>query len=468
MTATTKPPIVIAGAGYVGLVTAAGFLLQGHEVWIAEQDDARRQLLAEGRCPITEHGLPEVVAEHSGHHLHVAARVDEALRDSGAQLLFVAVGTPPLPSGEADLGHVQDVLELIDDDAAVTVVMKSTVPPGTGRALLAKARRDGKQFGYVSCPEFLQEGRALADVRAPSRIVIGAEDEAARTLVEELHRPFTDPDGEAAPAVRLISTDITTAETIKHGANFHLALRISYANQMANVCEELGVDVGVVMEGVGLDPRIGPLFLDPGVGFGGSCLTKDVQALRAVAHRTGQRLTLADTLLAVNEDQPERVVRKLVRRLGDLDGRTIALLGLAFKPKTDDIRCGSAFALAHRLRHHGAVLRAFDPDPDACRRAVEQAGDKNRNSDWIEASELATGPLAAVRGANACVLVTEWDDFVELDWSEVADAMEGTLVIDGRNALDADRVRAAGLLYEGTGRESAGLWRTVPLASGVG
>jgi UDPglucose 6-dehydrogenase len=452
-----KPPIAIVGAGYVGLITAAGFIAQGHEVWIAEKDQAKRRDLQAHRFPINEPGLPETVAEH-GRRLHVVERVEEALEESGAHLLFVAVGTPPLPSGEADLTHVHEVVDAIPSDSDVTVVMKSTVPPGTGRTIVAKARREGKRLSYASCPEFLQEGRALEDVREPSRIVIGADDDVARTLLEDLHGPFTDALRKPAP-VPLIATDITTAETIKHSANFHLALRISFANQIANVCEELGADVRTVMDGIGLDKRIGRQFLDPGLGFGGSCLTKDVQALRAVAHRTGQRLTLADTLLDVNEDQPERAVRKLFRHLGSLEGRTIALLGLAFKPQTDDIRCGSAFALAHRLRHHQAIVRAFDPDPDACRRAVAQAERKGVVADWIEPSELAEDALDAVRGADACVLVTEWDCFVGLDWTEIAAAMSGTLIVDGRNALDADRVRMAGLTYEGTGRESAGLWR---------
>jgi UDPglucose 6-dehydrogenase len=459
---TAREPIAIAGAGYVGLVTAAGLVANGHEVWCAERDVARLERLSAGEVDLTEPGLPEKVRDALDRgRLHFVQHVSQAIEDSSARLLFVAVGTPSQSDGAASLEQVESVIDQIPCDSTITVAMKSTVPPGTGAKMIDRAARAGQRFAYASCPEFLQEGRALQGVREPDRIVIGADDEAAAVL-EAVHAPLTvEREARGETPVPLIVTDVRTAETIKHTANFFLALRISFVNQIANLCEELDADVATVMKGIGLDHRIGTHFLRPGIGFGGSCLLKDVKALSAAAHLAGADLTLGDALIAVNECQVDRVVRKLLRRFGSLKGRTIALLGLAFKAKTNDIRSGSAFELALRLRHHGAVIRAFDPDPLACEQAVGNAAERATRREWIAPDELAKDALDALQGAHACVLVTEWSDFQQIDWEAAKGVMSGDLVIDGRNALDAAAVRDAGLTYEGTGRESAGLWRAI-------
>jgi UDPglucose 6-dehydrogenase len=454
MTISAKAPIVVVGAGYVGLVTAVGLAEHGHDVWCAEIDERRLNLLQCGGVDIAEPGLEEALLENQ-ERLHFVARVGEAIATSCAQLALVTVGTPPKLDGSANLTYVHRVLDEIGD-ADVTIVMKSTVPPGTGRNILQRAEDMGKRLSYVSCPEFLQEGKALESLRSPDRIVMGAEDPDLLGVMTELHGRYS--------GTPVITTDITTAEMIKHTANFCLATRISFANVMANICEEVNADVETVMEGIGLDVRIGKRFLEPGVGFGGSCLVKDVRALRSLAKDVKTDLRLADAVLGANEYQIDRVVQKLDRRLRGLDGAHVALLGLAFKPNTDDLRSSPAFALANALRKSKATLRAWDPERRALARAKSNWITRNKD-EGLAPEEIATSPYDAMTDAHAVVVVTAWDDFKDIDWHEAASVMAGTLVIDGRNHLSPKSVRTAGLEYEGTGRESRGLHR--PLLEGA-
>ncbi|HEY5045714.1 MAG TPA: UDP-glucose/GDP-mannose dehydrogenase family protein [Solirubrobacteraceae bacterium] len=428
---TERQPIGVIGTGYVGLVTAAGFAELGSEVWCVDIDAAKIERLRRGEVPIYEPGLEELLAKNRD-RLHFSTDLSKALEH--ARLLFVAVGTPPTHSGDADLSAVHEVVAAMPASAEHALVMKSTVPCGTGSSIKRIFRDQGKSgFSYVSCPEFLKEGSAVKDFLHPDRVVIGDDGDWAGEAVAGLYEPF------GAPLVR---TDIASAEMIKLAANAFLATKISFINEIANVCEEVGADVVEVALGMGLDARIGPKFLQAGLGYGGSCFTKDVSALKLLAGNSGYHFQLLNAVIEVNELQKRRVVSKLQRHLGALAGKQIALLGLAFKPNTDDMRGASSLVLAARLQAEGAQVRAFDPI------AEEEARKLMGQLDY------ASGALDAVANADAVVLVTEWPEFIELDWKQVAQAMRGTLVIDGRNALDQEAVRAVGLIYEGIGRGS--------------
>jgi UDPglucose 6-dehydrogenase len=421
-----KEPISVVGVGWVGLVTASCFAELGHPVVAMDIDEAKIAALERGELPIHEPGLAELVAGNR-ERLRFTTSVDELL--SGGRLIFCCVDTPPTYSGDADLSRVQAVVETLPVDGEHVLIMKSTVPSGTGAAI----RREKPALTYVSCPEFLKEGTAVDDFLHPDRVVIGADrgDEAAADAVEALYRPLG---GE------IVRTDVASAEMIKLASNAFLATKISFINEIANVCEGVGADVGEVARGMGLDARIGPSFLRPGLGFGGSCFPKDVSALKMLAGNSGYHFQLLTSVIEVNELQKRRVVQKLEKHLGALVGKRIALLGLAFKPNTDDMREASSLVLAARLQSEGATVAAYDPV------AEDRAGE------MLPSVEMRDSALAAVDGADAVILVTEWPEFAELDWAEVAGRMATPLVIDGRNFLDADAVRAAGLVYEGIGR----------------
>jgi UDPglucose 6-dehydrogenase len=426
---TSRDPIAVIGTGYVGLVTAAGFAELGSEVWCVDIDAEKIARLKAGEVPIYEPGLEEVLKRNAS-RLHFSTELSDAL--AHARLLFVAVGTPPTYSGDADLSAVHAVVDAIPDSKDHALVMKSTVPCGTGAALrrvLAERGRDGLQ--YVSCPEFLKEGSAVKDFLAPDRVVVGDDGGWAGDAVVELYAPLKAP---------LVRTDIASAEMVKLASNAFLATKISFINEIANVCEQTGADVVEVAKGMGLDDRIGSKFLQAGIGFGGSCFPKDVDALKQLAGNSGYHFQLLTAVIEVNDLQKRRVIGKLQRHLGAIAGMKVALLGLAFKPNTDDMREASSLVLSGRLRADGASISAFDPV------AEEQA------RTLVSGIEFATSPLDAVRDADAVVLVTEWQQFLELDWSEVAEAMKGDLVVDGRNALDPEAIRGAGLVYEGIGR----------------
>jgi UDPglucose 6-dehydrogenase len=463
-----REPIAVIGTGYVGLVTAAGFAELGSEVWCVDIDAAKVARLQRGEVPIYEPGLEELLAKHS-ERLHFSTELGDALEH--ARLLFVAVGTPPTYSGDADLSAVHAVVDAITASEGHALVMKSTVPCGTGAAIRRVFGEQGKGgLSYVSCPEFLKEGSAVRDFLHPDRVVVGDAGDWAGDAVVGLYRPLLaetgmgaggeclpasvetgmGAGGECLPASAaanggggggaLVRTDVASAEMVKLASNAFLATKISFINEIANVCEETGADVVEVARGMGLDERIGPKFLQAGIGFGGSCFPKDVNALKQLAGNSGYHFQLLTAVIEVNELQKRRVIGKLQKHLGSLVGRRIALLGLAFKPNTDDMREASSLVLAARLNADGATVSGYDPVAEEEARIL------------LGGLQLADSPLEAVRGADAVVLVTEWPQCTGLDWREVAEAMRGTVVIDGRNALDSDVVRAAGLVYEGIGR----------------
>ncbi len=424
-----REPIAVIGTGYVGLVTAAGFAELGSEVWCVDVDESKIERLRGGEIPIYEPGLAECLARNR-ERLHFSTELAPALEH--ARLLFVAVGTPPTYSGDADLSAVHSVVAAMPASDRHALVMKSTVPVGTGAAIRRMFENQGKSdFAYVACPEFLKEGSALQDFLAPDRVVVGDSGDWAGDAVVELY---------AALDSALVRTDIASAEMIKLAANAFLATKISFINEIANVCEETGADVLEVARGMGLDHRIGTHFLRPGIGFGGSCFPKDVSALKQLAGNSGYHFQLLTAVIEVNELQKRRVVGKLQKHLGSLVGKRIALLGLAFKAHTDDMREASSLVLAARLQADGAQVTAYDP-------VAEQEARK-----LMIGVEFADSALGALQGADACILVTEWPEFAELDWSEVAQRMHGRLMIDGRDFIDPRVVRAVGFEYEGIGR----------------
>src|SRR3954454_18080813 len=422
-----KEPIGVIGVGWVGLVTAACFAELGHEVYARDILPEKVESLRRGEVPIHEPALPELVTKNAD-RLHFTTDMAEVLEN--AQLVFCCVDTPPMYSGDADLSRVDAVVESLGSSNEHAVVMKSTVPVGTGRSI--KRRRNG--LAYVSNPEFLKEGSAVVDFMKPDRVVVGADDESEEFAerVEALYSPLE------ADVVR---TDVASAEMIKLASNAFLATKISFINEIAKVSEDLGADVEEVARGMGLDDRIGPKFLKAGVGYGGRCFPKDVQALKQLAGNTGYHFQLLTAVIEVNELQKRRTISKLQKHLGSLVGKEIALLGVAFKPDTDDVREATSLVLAGRLQGEGASVRVYDPV--AAQRARDFLGD----------AQVCDSALDAVDGADAVVLVTEWPEFGDLDWAnEVKDRMRTPLVVDGRNFLDREALRAAGFTYEGVGR----------------
>jgi UDPglucose 6-dehydrogenase len=417
--------IGIFGAGWVGLVTGACLAELGHEVTIRDIVPEKIETLRRGDVPIFEPGLDDLL-QKNGDRIRYTLDVREAI--DGAEFLYVCVDTPPLYSGDADLSRVWTVVDELPETTRAVLVMKSTVPVGTGEKVRAALDARGlEDVGYVSNPEFLAEGTAVRDFMHPDRIVIGAFDDEDGDAVESVHAKLE------APVVR---ADVNSAEMIKLAANAFLMTRVSFINEIANVCELVGADVLRVAEGVGLDHRLGPHFLRAGVGYGGSCFPKDSLALKQLAANSGYHFQLLNAVIEVNELQKRRVVQKLQKHLGKLRGKRIALLGLAFKPNTNDMREAPSLVLASRLLAEGAEVRAWDPvaKPE------------------LQGVMLAPTPLQAVGGADAAVIVTEWPQLADIATAEVRDAMRHPLIVDGRNLLDPRAVRAAGFAYEGIGR----------------
>jgi UDPglucose 6-dehydrogenase len=425
--AEDREAIGVIGVGWVGLVTAACFAELGHEVWARDIVPEKVESLSRGEVPIHEPGLPELVAQNA-ERLHFTTDMAEVLEHT--RLLFVCVDTPPTYSGDADLSRVESVLDELGDSSEHALVMKSTVPVGTGRSI--QRRRPGT--GYVSNPEFLKEGNAVADFMRPDRVVVGA-DEGSQEYADRviaLYAPLEAP---------VVATDVASAEMIKLASNAFLATKISFINEIANVSEELGADVQEVAYGMGLDARIGPKFLQAGIGYGGSCFPKDVQALKQLAGNTGYHFQLLTSVIEVNELQKRRTIGKLQKHLGSLVGKEVALLGVAFKPDTDDIREATSIVLAGRLQGEGAHVRVYDP-----------VATRSANS-MLGGARICESALEAVDGADAVVLVTEWPEFGELDWTgDVKARMRVPLVVDGRNFLNREKLLEAGFTYEGIGR----------------
>jgi UDPglucose 6-dehydrogenase len=422
-------PIGVVGTGYVGLVSAVCFAHLGHHVVCMDVDAAKIERLKQGVVPIYEPGLDKLVDDNAG-RLSFTTSYDELLER--CNILFIAVDTPPSPSGDADLSRVQHaVREIAKRGGERLLVMKSTVPVGTGEAVMAELEALGaRAVTYASNPEFLREGAAIQDFLEPDRVVIGS---------------FRKEDGDAVAALyRGIDTDVVrtsvpTAEMIKYASNAFLATKISFINEIANVCEMVGADVRTVAHGMGLDHRIGPHFLQAGIGYGGSCFPKDVQALKQLAGNTGYHFQLLTAVIEVNALQKRRVVGKLKRRLGTLRGKTVALLGLTFKPHTDDLREAASIVLAGRLIHEGVEVHAYDPMMDGAAHPL------------FPGVTIFDDAAEALKDADAAVLVTEWPEFGRLDLPAAAAGMRRALLIDGRNFVDPAAAVAAGFEYEGVG-----------------
>lgn len=425
--------VAVIGTGYVGLTTAVSLAVKGHEVLGIDVDAAKIEQLSDGRSPIYEPGLDHVLLETLGQgKIRFSTNLPEA---EEAQVVFVCVGTPEAEDGEADLRYLHAALQEIaslhnHSPKERTVVIKSTVPVGTGDQA-AVSLRHCKGLQVVSNPEFLREGCALEDALNPSRIIVGADSEEAIAVMQTLYC------GMSAPWV---ITTRANAELIKYASNAFLAARISFMNELARLSTVLGTDITVVSHGMGLDNRIGPQFLRAGVGFGGSCFPKDTIALLKLANQYGVTLSLLEKVREVNASQPVWFFNQLVSKIPDLAGKRIAVLGLAFKPDTDDIREAPSLRILAELLAAGAVVAAYDP---VAAKAVEAL---------FPDVEYVTTPQAAFAGAHAAVLVTEWQACVKLDWKLIKEQMEQPLLFDGRNAWPHDELKKAGFEYLGVGK----------------
>ncbi len=427
--------ICVIGVGYVGLVTGACLADLGNHVVCLDVNKRKVDLLRRGEMPIFEPGLQEIVRRNSAAgRLGFTTSYDEGLR--GAEFVFIAVGTPSGTEGEADLTFVnqaaQDVAQRLT--APLIIVNKSTVPIGTGdwvADIVREHRSSNVPFAVVSNPEFLREGSAVRDFLNPDRIVLGSTDRPAATKVAELYAPLR---------ARVMITDLRTAEMIKYASNAFLATKISFINEMANICEALGADVLEVARGMGSDKRIGPHFLNAGLGWGGSCFPKDVKALAHIAAMHGCHPQLLRAVTEINYDQRKRAVIKLRECLGSLRTRTIGVLGLSFKPNTDDMRDAPAVEVIHYLQLEGAQVKAYDPV------AMGNA------QQMLPAITFCDSPYAAAKDADALILATEWNEFRHLDMERIAQSMQRAVLLDARNIYDPAKMRAIGFTYYGLGR----------------
>lgn len=450
--------ISIIGSGYVGLVSAACFAELGNDVICVDNDAKKLAALQAGEVPIHERFLPELLAHHRGSRLRFLGSISEAVRESA--IIFIAVGTPASESGEADLSYVEAVACEIGqslDDYKV-IVEKSTVPVYTCewiRKVIARTPGAPADFDVVSNPEFLREGTAVTDFFSPDRIIVGADSPRAAAALQELYAPLTS--GEyyrcpnpvitakqaSAPPPILITTS-KSAELIKHASNAYLAMKISFINAVANLCEAVGADISQVREGIGLDSRIGMRFLNPGLGYGGSCFPKDVMAFRAVAQERGYDFNLLTEIMKINEEQRRLFIKKVRNALWNLRGKSLGVLGLAFKGGTDDLRESPAIEIIKALLKEGCKIAAYDPA--AMARAREVLGNS---------IGYATDAHDAARDADALLILTDWEQFASLDLPSIARAMKHPLLIDGRNLYQPETARAAGFTYISVGRPAA-------------
>jgi UDPglucose 6-dehydrogenase len=430
--------ICVIGTGYVGLVTGTCFADLGNSVTCLDVDETRISKLHKGIMPIYEPGLQEIVEQNvKAGRLVFTTDYEKAVKD--AEIAFIAVGTPSGVDGEADLQYVRQAAESIADlvGEKIIVVNKSTVPVGTGDwvAEVIQKRRNGKplDLNVVSNPEFLREGSAINDFMQSDRVVLGSENRAAAEKVAELYAPLRCP---------VLITDLRTAEMIKYASNAFLATRISFINEIANVCEELGADVKVVAQGMGLDKRIGSAFLDAGLGWGGSCFPKDVKALAHMAVLHGTHPQLLQAVMEINRNQRRRIVYKLRKALGGLNDTTIGILGISFKPNTDDIREAPALEVIHLLENEGAHIKAYDPQ------AMENA------AHVLPKVKLCENPYQVAEGADALILVTDWNEFKQVDFNRIKSLMNKAVIMDGRNLWDEKTLKNMGFQYFGVGRAS--------------
>jgi UDPglucose 6-dehydrogenase len=447
--------IAVVGSGYVGLVAGACFADLGHEVILVDNDQRKLAALRNRQVPIHEKFLPELLLRHRGHRLTFSDDLQQAVRQSSA--IFIAVGTPPTESGEADLSYVESVAREISGgiDEYKVLVEKSTVPVYTSewvRKIILRNGTDPDLFDVVSNPEFLREGTAVTDFLFPDRIVIGCDSERSAEILREIYAPLTDgsyyqrpdaipqPDRASIPSP-IIVTSTKSAELIKHASNAFLAMKISFINAVASVCESVGANVNQVVHGVGTDSRIGPGFLNPGIGYGGSCFPKDVMAFRAVARESGYDFRLLDEVMRINDEQRQRFLRKVRSALWTLRGKNLGVLGLAFKGGTDDIRESPALYLVQALVQEGSKVTAYDP---AAMERVQEA--------MHSAISFASSPYEAAHGADALLILTEWEEFSNLDLPRLRQELKYPMVIDGRNLYDPEVMAAQGFTYYSVGR----------------
>jgi UDPglucose 6-dehydrogenase len=431
--------ICMIGTGYVGLVSGACLADFGHHVVCVDIDEARISALTQGEIPIYEPGLKDVVANNvRSERLHFTTDLGDAVRD--ADVVFIAVGTPSLHDGGTDLKYVFDAARDVARHLTkyTVVVQKSTAPVGTARrvaAIIAEAKPGDAEFDVVSNPEFLREGSAVGDFLQPDRVVIGVASDRAAGTMRAVYRPLYERE------TPIVLTALESAEMIKYAANAFLATKISFINEMAHICELVGANIDEVARGMGFDRRIGNRFLHPGIGYGGSCLPKDVASLIHVASERGYDAPLVSAAHAINQGLVDRALEKLSRTLGDAKGKTVGILGLAFKPNTDDLREAPALRLVHELLSAGARIKVFDPVAmENFRRTIKAPVEYGRN-----VYEMATD-------CDALVLVTEWNEFRELDFSRLKHIMKGHVFIDCRNVYTPERMAAKGFTYESFGR----------------
>lgn len=427
--------ITVIGHGYVGLVTASVFADLGNKVWVIGRTREKIEKLNSGIVPFFEPGLEELLRRNlQAGRLNFTLSYKKSIPDS--KIVFICVGTPSKTNGEADLSSVYSVAKLIGKNITgyTLVVTKSTVPVGTNKEvkkIVARSNSQNASFDIASCPEFLREGSAISDTMFPDRIVIGIESRKGRNLLLDLHKPIN---GE-----RLV-TSIEAAEMIKYAANALLSTKISFANAMAFICEAVGADVEMVLQGVGLDSRLGRTFLYPGVGFGGSCFPKDVKALVAVSKKYGYDFKLLSEVYKINQQAKKRFVEKVISVLKGVSGKTLAVLGLSFKPNTDDMREAPSIYIIEKLQEKGAKIKAYDPQ------AMENASKIFKNVLFCH------NPKEAARNADGLLVVTEWNEFKQLDLSGIKKIMTGRYLFDGRNIYDPEKVKALGFIYKGIGR----------------
>jgi UDPglucose 6-dehydrogenase len=450
--------IAVVGSGYVGLVAGACFADLGHDVILVDNDRQKLEALRNGEVPIHEKFLPELLSRHRGQRLQFSEDLKEAVRSSAA--IFVAVGTPPTESGEADLSYVESVAREISGgiDGYKVVVEKSTVPVYTSdwiRRIILRNGTDVEWFDVASNPEFLREGTAVADFLFPDRIVIGCDSPQAAEVLREIYAPLTDgtyyqradaipqPDRATIPPP-IIVTSTKSAELIKHASNAFLAMKISFINAVASVCESVGADVNQVVHGVGTDSRIGRRFLNPGIGYGGSCFPKDIMAFRSVAREYGYDFNLLNEVMRINEGQRHRFLRKVQSALWTLRGKHLGVLGLAFKGGTDDIRESPALAIVQALLQQGCNISAYDPA------AMERTRELLNNS-----ITYANSSYEAAHNADALLILTEWEEFANLDLARLRQELKYPIVIDGRNLYDPEMMASQGFTYYSVGRAAS-------------
>jgi UDPglucose 6-dehydrogenase len=428
--------IAVIGTGYVGLVSGTCFADSGNQVTCCDIDQLKINELVQGIMPIYEPGLKELVQKNVRKGtLNFSANISQEIQE--AEVILIAVGTPMTSSGKADLTYVKQVAKSIGENlnGYKVIVTKSTVPVGTGKlieSVIEKYSIANHPFDVVSNPEFLREGTAIKDTMNMERAVIGTTSEKAFQIIEEMHQPFTS---------NIVKTSLETAEIIKYAANAFLATKISFINDIANICERVGADVTKVSEGIGLDSRIGNKFLQAGVGFGGSCFPKDTAALLHIAEDSGYDFKLIKAVIETNEGQRVQLVKKLIQALGSLHGKTISVLGLAFKPDTDDIRSSPALDIIPYLSEQGAIVKAYDPI--AIVEAKKQIGYQCTYTEDI---------YEAINDTDACLILTDWKDVKSLDLPLVKQVMKQPLIVDGRNLFDLERMKHLGFTYLSVGR----------------